>query len=215
MGVAEASAAAGWPVVVRDSGGTAFPIGPMTVQISVVRALIAERPPSVGALYRNLCEPIMAMLLVHGVRTTLESVEGSMCDGAYNLCVGGRKIAGTAQRQRRLPGDRVAVLAHAALSIGGAARPLVAAVEAYYAALGRRESFLDGRHTSLMECLPGPVTGTLESWSDLAVSGLAQAYRRSQDRKDPLRSSRMNMRRSTLRYSAASAADAVKFCDGS
>ncbi len=175
---AAASDAAGWPVVVRETGGTAFPIGPETLQVSIVLQFAPGTVPSAQAVYRQLCAPVITALLERGVHATLGATPGSMCDGAYNLCIDDRKLAGTAQRQRRLPNGRTVVLAHAAVSVGGYTRSIVTAVETYYAALGRPQHFADGRHTCLMECLAGRDTRTLEWWGAWAASWLGSAYER-------------------------------------
>jgi lipoate-protein ligase A len=51
-----------------------------------------------------------------GIFASAQSVEGSFCDGRFNLAVGGRKLAGTAQAWRRVEG-RPMVLAHAVFLI--------------------------------------------------------------------------------------------------
>ena len=180
---AAACAALGWPVVIRESGGSAFPIGPATVQVSVVRSTGPGRAPSAGALYRQLCEPIVSALLESGVPATVESTPGSMCDGTHNICVDGRKLAGTAQRQRRLPDGSTLVLLNAALAVGGPWEPAVAAVQRFCRLLGRPDQYDSACHTYLMECMPDAIGGELAAWSDWALRWLEDVFVRSHNRE--------------------------------
>ncbi len=110
-----ASEAAGWPVVVRESGGGAVPHDEGVLCLS-----LAFAPPSrlsLEAAYAVLAEPLRAALRTFDVTVSTGAVAGAFCDGRFNLAAGGRKIVGTAQRWRGRPGsgapDRGAVLAHA------------------------------------------------------------------------------------------------------
>lgn len=174
-----ACAEQGWPVVVRESGGTAFPVGPGSVQVSTFRVLGAGECEPTGRSYRRLCDPIIAALTDLGVSAAVGPVPGSLCDGAYDICVSGRKIAGTAQRQRRSADGRSAVLAHATINIVGYERAAMAAVKAYYQILGRDVPFDVARHVSLKDCLGGGVHGADEEWSGWAMDRIAAAYDRA------------------------------------
>ncbi|TCS60677.1 lipoate--protein ligase family protein [Varunaivibrio sulfuroxidans] len=106
----------GWPVVVRDTGGSAIPNGPGVVNLSL---FIPRSDPSsldIDAVYRLICDPIIETLAHWGVRAQMGAVDDAFCDGRYNIVAGGRKIAGTAQAWRgggrETPGY---ILAHAAL----------------------------------------------------------------------------------------------------
>lgn len=115
---AAASAARGWPVRLRDTGGGAVAQGPGVVNLSMAFSIGAGLQERIGASYRILCAPVMAMLRRRGIDGAYRAVSGTMCDGAYNIVVGDRKLAGTAQRWRSLGRDRPGghgVLAHLAL----------------------------------------------------------------------------------------------------
>lgn len=134
-----ASAARGWPVHLRETGGGAVAQGPGVVNLSMVFSIGAGLRDRIGASYRLLCQPVMAMLRRRGIDGAYRAIAGTMCDGAYNVVVGDRKLAGTAQRWRGLGRDRPgahAVLAHlalfASLDLGEAA----AAINALYADMG-------------------------------------------------------------------------------
>lgn len=93
----------GWPVLVRRSGGTAFAVSPETLQLSWItsRAALAADfggLPDFDTLYRLLADAIVATLATLGVAATVGEVAGAPCAGRHDIAVGGRKIAGLAQR---------------------------------------------------------------------------------------------------------------------
>jgi lipoate-protein ligase A len=111
-----AAAAAGWPVHVRRSGGGLVPLGPGVLNLSLVwrSAPVASIDPH--ATYRDLCSAVGRALARLSINATTQAVAGSFCDGRFNLAVGGRKIAGTAQAWRRI-GALNLVLAHALIIV--------------------------------------------------------------------------------------------------
>lgn len=136
---AAASAARGWPVHIRDTGGGAVAQGPGVVNLSMTFPIGAGSPDRIGASYRVLCAPVMAMLRRQGVEGAYRAIPGTMCDGAYNIVVGGRKLAGTAQRWRSLGRDQPgahAVLAHLALFVDLDQAAAAEALNALYADMG-------------------------------------------------------------------------------
>jgi octanoyl-[GcvH]:protein N-octanoyltransferase len=133
-------AAAGWPVIVRESGGTAVPHGPGILSLS-----LAFRPPrsrrcTIESGYDAVCRPLEAALASLGVASERREVKGAFCDGRFDLAVSGRKIAGTAQRWRAGPGgpapERGAVLAHAVWLVDADRAAAAAALDRFYAAAG-------------------------------------------------------------------------------
>lgn len=133
---AAASAARGWPVRLRDTGGGAVAQGAGVVNLSMTFSIGAALRDRIGASYRMLCAPVMAMLRSRGVEGAYRAIPGTMCDGAYNIVVGDRKLAGTAQRWRSLGRDRPgehAVLAHLALFADLDQAGAAAAINALYA----------------------------------------------------------------------------------
>jgi lipoate-protein ligase A len=90
-------------------------------------------------VYAHLCGLLATALGRLGIDTATAAVEGSFCDGRYNLAVavdgGMRKIAGTAQYWRR-SGDRHVVLAHALLLVQADPRQLCDQANHLEAALG-------------------------------------------------------------------------------
>jgi hypothetical protein len=121
----------GCPVWLRLSGGGLVPQGPGILNLSLAYPVRAPMGTLSEAVYLHLCGLIADALHSLGVLTHWQAVEGSFCDGRFNLAWGpggdARKIAGTAQYWRRVPrkaGDTrdddeplYAVLAHAVLLV--------------------------------------------------------------------------------------------------
>jgi hypothetical protein len=97
--------AAGWPVYERDTGGDLTPQTPGIVNLSLVFRM-EEARPSIAVAYKRLTRPVIDFLKSEfGLDATTQAVPGAFCDGAYNIAVGGKKLAGTAQRWRLLNAD--------------------------------------------------------------------------------------------------------------
>ena len=157
---AEASAALageGWPVVVRESGGTAVPHGPGILSLSLAFRPPAGAPCTLESTYDALCAPLEDALAALGLACSRGEVPGAFCDGRYDLAVLGRKLAGTAQRWRAGPGgpapERGAVLAHAVLLVDADRRELAAAIDRFYAAAGSARRALAEASITVREAL--------------------------------------------------------------
>ena len=87
--------AAGWPVVLRKSGGGACPVGPGTVQVSMIDPVLPLT--TINRRYAFLAELLRATLRRYRVFTHPGLVAGAYCPGTYDLAVAGRKIAGMSQ----------------------------------------------------------------------------------------------------------------------
>lgn len=152
--------AQGWPVILRETGGDLTPQAPGLINI----ALAFRQRRVEGAIrdsYLKLCRPLIDALRTMGIEAYCASVKGAFCDGDYNLVVDGRKLAGTAQRWRKLASstgaasDEFAVLAHAVILGDEDLEPLWRMGNEFY-----RQCELDARidpslHVSLAELLPG------------------------------------------------------------
>ncbi len=108
------SSTAGWPVQVRASGGGLVPQGPGMLNLSLVWPADSASPTGTDAIYRALTHELAEAFASLGVEAGPQAVEGSFCDGRYNLASQGRKLVGTAQAWRRVDG-RPMVLAHAVI----------------------------------------------------------------------------------------------------
>ena len=128
---ANAMANAGWPVTVRETGGSAVALVSAMLNLSVIVPWRARRP-SLARGFGLLCEPIIACLQEYGIAAVTGAARGSFCDGRYNVLVGGRKIAGTAQRRVERPGGG-ALLAQATLLVAPDLELITRVVSAFYA----------------------------------------------------------------------------------
>jgi lipoate-protein ligase A len=99
----------GWPVHVRQSGGGVVPQGTGILNISLAQRFTGRPMDHADAFYRHLRALLQASLLDFGIEARAQAVEGSFCDGRYNLAVGSpaRKVVGTAQLWRHIPGHAV------------------------------------------------------------------------------------------------------------
>ncbi|WP_424934276.1 lipoyl protein ligase domain-containing protein [Amaricoccus macauensis] len=110
--IAEACAAAGWPIIARSSGGGGVPQGLGTLNLAIVAPMQSGGAMEDG--YDLICGAIGEALTRFEVNWTVGAVEGSFCDGKWNVTVAGLKFAGTAQRCSARNGQRIALI-HAAL----------------------------------------------------------------------------------------------------
>ncbi|MGG1944855.1 lipoate--protein ligase family protein [Trinickia sp. NRRL B-1857] len=154
----------GCPVFLRMSGGGLVPQGPGILNLSLayqVRGTVGEMSEPV---YRHLCELLRDALGSLGLETHWQAVEGSFCDGRFNLAWGppddARKIAGTAQYWRRLeagsdPGASPlhVVLAHAVLLVSADPEEINRRANAFEDAIGSGKHYLAGRVISVQQAL--------------------------------------------------------------
>ncbi|MHA3902252.1 lipoyl protein ligase domain-containing protein [Castellaniella sp. WN] len=152
-------AARGYPVHVRQSGGGVVPQGPGILNLSLAQAFAGRPLDHSEALYRHLCALISDALAAFGIETRTQAVEGSFCDGRYNLAVPAptRKIAGTAQVWRRIPGhapDRHVGLVHALILAQCDAAEMTALANTLETALGSARRYDADRIATLDRLLP-------------------------------------------------------------
>jgi len=149
----------GRPVIVRRSGGTAVPHGEGILLVSMVYALKGREADSVDQGYEALCNWMREGIASLGIHADCRSVPAAFCDGRYNLAVGPRKIAGTAQRWRKRTVDgatRQGVIAHALLLVEGDPHAMTAAVNRFYRLAGGRQRFDAESVTTIGQCLRNP-----------------------------------------------------------
>ena len=145
----EQLAAEGWPVHVRDSGGTAVPHGAGILNLSL---LLPRTTTDLGHYYHLLGAPLLTLLAEFGLEGNYDFVPGSFCDGQYNLVIGGRKITGTAQRWLA-PGQdhNGAVLAQAMLLVAGDVDEGTRMASRFYELAGGELRFAPGTSTTLAQ----------------------------------------------------------------
>lgn len=173
----EVSAAAGWPVLLRETGGEPVPQSAATINI----ALVYAPPRSEGDLnrietaYRRLCDPICQLLDELGGTSSLGEIDGAFCDGRFNVNLDGRKMVGTAQRWRQSQGGQRPVgLVHGAMLVENERESMVAAVNRFNEACGLEQRVRAQSHIALREKFTAPQA--LARLDELFRLMLAQIY---------------------------------------
>ncbi|RVD79000.1 lipoate--protein ligase family protein [Pseudomonas koreensis] len=173
----QVSAAAGWPVLLRETGGEPVPQSASTINI----ALVYAPPRSEGDLnrietgYRRLCDPICELLDELGGSSSLGEIDGAFCDGRFNVNLDGRKMVGTAQRWRQSQGGQRPVgLAHGAMLVDNERESMVAAVNRFNEACGLEQRVRAESHIALHEKFAAP--NALARLDELFRLMLAQVY---------------------------------------
>lgn len=151
MAAADGLAAQGWPVVARSSGGGAVPQGPDTLNLAVV--LPIARGFRIEDGFALICWMLSEALTRFEVTAKTGPVADAFCDGVWNVTVGGRKLAGTAQRWTGVPGRRVALL-HAAVQATTMRPSVWPALASLHRAAGQQTTPRREAHTSLTEIIP-------------------------------------------------------------
>lgn len=102
----QVSADAGWPVLLRETGGEPVPQSNATVNIALVYAPPRSESDQarIETGYLRLCQPICDLLIELGGDASVGEIDGAFCDGRYNVNLNGRKMVGTAQRWRQSGG---------------------------------------------------------------------------------------------------------------
>lgn len=144
-------AAAGWPLVARASGGGAVPQGPCTLNLAVVLPLAPGFRIETG--YHLICGMLSEALTRFEIDADTGPVEGAFCDGAWNITVGGRKLAGTAQRWRAGNGTGAALL-HAALQLAPLPASAWAALDTLHQVAGLSGGPCPQAHATLADLIP-------------------------------------------------------------
>lgn len=157
---AKASAAAqalGFTLHERDTGGDLTPQSEGIVNLSLAYRLDGKQA-SIADAYVALTDPVLAFLKqTYGIAARTASIPGAFCDGAYNVAIGDRKLAGTAQKWKLLGGEgdarRVSVLGHIALMATNELGPALDALNAFYEASGSDRRVIPQRHVTLADVI--------------------------------------------------------------
>jgi len=148
----------GWPVLVRESGGTAVPHDAGILHLSLIFPVWETRIFDMDTAYQALCEPLKMALAKLGLKAEYGEIDGAWCDGRYNLSIGGLKVTGTAQRivggKNRGAGINKAVLAQAMLMVETDAVAGTAIVNDFYRLAGSDQRFNPDVTCSVRDLLP-------------------------------------------------------------
>lgn len=151
----DASKARSWPVRLRRSGGGVVPQGPGILNVTLAYPCAGAAGDMAEPVYAHLCQLLSRALAGLGVAAQARKVQGSFCDGRFNLAVSHqgthRKIAGTAQYWRRASG-RQAVLAHALLLVDADPKHLSTLANQFEDALASSRQYAADALTSVAQC---------------------------------------------------------------
>jgi lipoate-protein ligase A len=126
--------AVGWPVLVRKTGGSACPVGPGTIQVSLIEP--ARAGATMNAKYAELAALIQAMFCHFHIAAQTGLIAGAYCPGHYDLAVAGNKIAGMSQHWfRNRCGVRCVVTA-ASINVEEAPVAVASVVNRFYSRAG-------------------------------------------------------------------------------
>lgn len=177
----EQSEQASWPVTVRQSGGGIVPQGPGIINLSLAYSAHGKPLDHSDAAYQLICDVVSHALQEFGIASHPQAVEGSFCDGRYNLAVGqgaqARKIAGTAQVWRKHPqavgSDQQIVLVHALILARVDIQNICSLANHFEQLLGSNKCYDSERVASLHTLSDNPEL-TSSSWLAALRQALAQ-----------------------------------------
>lgn len=156
----------GWPVTVRQSGGGIVPQGLGILNLSLAYAVPGKPLDHSEEAYLLICRVISQALKEYGIASHPQAVEGSFCDGRFNLAVGNsdaaRKVAGTAQLWRShtctdTKNTMQIVLVHALILAAVDVVAVTAQANAFEQALGSDKRYASERIASLHELCETPL----------------------------------------------------------
>lgn len=126
--------ASGWQVFLRKSGGGACPVGPGTVQVSIIEA--AFPAVSMKEKYNALAELIQSALCAFQINSQTGSIPQAYCPGSYDLAVEGRKIAGMSQHWFRNRIGTHCIVTSASVNIEEPPDTLASVINRFYSLSG-------------------------------------------------------------------------------
>ena len=137
---------AGWPVAVRRTGGMTVPNAPGILNVSLFHQTSSLRPrDGYGPLAEALAEACRGL----GISVDFGEVAGAMCNGAFDLSVQGRKVAGVAGLSRRR--GLAYWLVHASVLIDCDLTASIAALTQFETLIGCGREYEQSQHANLTE----------------------------------------------------------------
>lgn len=144
---AELSARSGWPVHVRSSGGSTVIHRPGILNISLALCGGTRRVQP-NESYAELTALLQTAFQKLQVEVFTGSIAGAYCDGNYNLCLNGRKIAGTASRIVRRK-NQTAYICHASIAVYGSPERDISLISQFERGVGLDHVYATSSHTTL------------------------------------------------------------------
>tara|TARA_R110000824_G_scaffold84305_19_gene210375 strand:- start:304 stop:993 length:690 start_codon:yes stop_codon:yes gene_type:complete len=141
------SARSGWPVHVRSSGGSTVIHRPGVLNISLAVSGGTHRVQP-NASYADLTALLQAAFQKLHIEAFVGPIVGAYCDGNYNLCLNGRKIAGTASRIVRRK-NQTAYICHASIAIYGSPERDISLISKFERGVGLDHVYATSSHTTL------------------------------------------------------------------
>lgn len=135
-------------VLRRPSGGQAVWQDENFVNVSLIVPVPQGRRLGIPEAYRAYLAGVQRGLSFLGVETEFRRVEGAFCDGPYDLAVGGRKLMGTAQIQKR-----GVVVVHGTMPVWGGIPETIRWVSRFYAQAGQPTPLREETMVTLAELL--------------------------------------------------------------
>jgi len=146
---ASASAARGWPVHVRASGGTTVAHRPGMLNVSRYETGLAGSI-DIAHHFEEFSLWLARTLRSIGVPAATGAIDGSHCNGRFNIVVQGRKVAGTACLLRQRHGW-AGILAHATIWLDGEIDTDIAAICDFERTLGLVADYRGEAHMSISD----------------------------------------------------------------
>lgn len=142
--------AEGWPILLRKSGGSACPVGPGTVQVSMIEA--ASPAATMHEKYIALAELIQSSLRAFQINSRTGLVPEAYCPGRYDLAVEGRKIAGMSQHWFRNRIGTQCVVTSASVNIEEPPDTFASAINKFYGLSGSCQTCQAAAITNVRLC---------------------------------------------------------------
>ncbi|MEM1152920.1 MAG: hypothetical protein AAGI44_02190 [Pseudomonadota bacterium] len=160
----------GHEIVMRRTGGTAVVHSPGVLNFSLCYHLPDVDIFSVDASYALLNTQLIRFLQSIGIAATQGEVEGAYCPGRFDIVSDGRKLAGTAQRVKRIASGQN-VLSHLSLNVCNALSRQDEIIDQYYIDCEQEFEITPDVTTSVNNLLPEDkrfVSGLAlgEQWAD-------------------------------------------------
>lgn len=148
---AERSAARGWPVVIRRTGGGCVPQGPGILNLGIA----THSSGSADALYSRVADCVIAAAASLGCEASVFTPEGAWCEGRYDISAARRKFCGLSQRRSVGTHVRTAFI-HAAILLEANLDPAFAAMRRFLTEAGADTLPSRAAATTLADAIDAP-----------------------------------------------------------